>query len=80
MKELWKGGNRMKKITLGQLLKTFRVRKALTQAEMANLLDVDRITYWRIENGKGKTSLATLKKIAKSLDKDIEEITSYKGA
>jgi DNA-binding XRE family transcriptional regulator len=70
----------MKKITLAQLLKTFRVRKALTQAEMANLLDVDRITYWRIENGKGKTSLATLKKIAKSLDKDIEEITSYKGA
>ncbi len=70
----------MKKITLGQLLKTFRVRKALTQAEMANLLDVDRITYWRIENGKGKTSLATLKKIAKLLNKDIEEITSYKGA
>lgn len=71
----------MKKITLSQLLKTYRTRRAMTQTDMANSLKVNRITYNRIENGKGKSvSPATLKKIAKLLNKDIEEITSYKGA
>lgn len=42
--------------TIGQRLRALRIKKNLSQEEMANLLDVERSTYVKYENDKNKPS------------------------
>lgn len=48
-------------------LKEQRVKKNLTQQELANLVEMDRSTIAKIENG-GSLSVSAAKKIARALD------------
>lgn len=56
-------------------IKQFRKEKNLTQAELAELSSVSRSIIAQLESGKRHVITSeTMKKLAKALDKSVEEI------
>lgn len=62
------GGNKMK---TGLLIKELRIKKGLTQEELAELTELSARTIQRIENGEVDPRAYTLQMIAKALDVDF---------
>jgi len=60
-------------------IKKLRKEKQLTQAELANLLDVSRQTVISIESGKYDPSLPLAFKISITLQVSLEGIFLYEG-
>ena len=60
--------------SLQTILKMERMKRAYTQLEMANFLNISLPTYLKYEHG-GTPTLAKSKLIAKKLNIDIEDIT-----
>lgn len=56
-----------------KLIKIMEKRR-LTDVTLAALAGVSRQTIYRLKNGKGKPDLDTLEKIAKALNKKIDQI------
>lgn len=56
------------KLQLGKLIKTLRKQKKLSQAELADLLGISRITIQNLESGKNFT-IDTLLKVLQHFDK-----------
>ena len=52
---------------LGENLKKLRVKKDISQIELARILGVDRSFVSNVENGKNNPTLSTLRKIASAL-------------
>jgi len=52
---------------LGENLRKIRLKKKMSQGDIAKLLDVDRGYISKIENGKKNLTLTTIAKIAKVL-------------
>ena len=61
-------------VYIGDRLKTLRVRRALTQQELADRADVSSNTLNRIELNKAEPHMSTLRKLAKALDVDPTEL------
>lgn len=55
-------------------LKNRRIKKGLTQKELAEKANITVVSYQRLEYGKQTPSLKTAKLIAKALDCNIEDI------
>ena len=55
-------------------MKLARIKKDLSQKELANILGVSSATINRIELGKQSITLSRLKDIAKALDVDMKEL------
>ena len=55
-------------------LKIERIRKRLTQAELAELVGVNTFMIGRYETGDAKPRIDTLKKIAEVLDTTMETL------
>ena len=60
--------------TAGQIFKDARLKKDLTQVELAKKAGVYPNTYSKIERDEQEPSFATAKKLAKVLDIDISDI------
>ncbi len=60
-----------KNMKTGLLIKELRVKKGLTQEELASLTDLSARTIQRIENGEVDPRSYTLQMIAKALDVDF---------
>jgi len=58
-------------------IKEFRVRKNLTQEELALMVGVRRETIVFLENGKYNPSLKLAHLVAKALDTTIEELFQF---
>ena len=58
-------------------IKEFRVRKNLTQEELALMVGVRRETIVFLENGKYNPSLKLAHLVAKALDTTIEELLQF---
>lgn len=56
---------------IGKLIKELRVKKGLTQEELADMTEVSARTIQRIENGEVDPRAYTLQMIAKALDVDF---------
>lgn len=56
------------------LLKEFRVKKGLTQKQLARLLGITETSSQRIEYGMQRPSLLTALKIARLVDATVDEI------
>jgi transcriptional regulator with XRE-family HTH domain len=54
---------------LGARVRELRVRRGLTQAELARLANIDRTTVVRVEQGEGGT-ITTLVRIARALGRN----------
>lgn len=70
------------KMETGKLIKELRIKKGLTQEELANLTELSARTIQRIENGEVDPRAYTLQMIAKALDVDyslfVDEINDDK--
>jgi transcriptional regulator with XRE-family HTH domain len=55
-------------VYIGDRLKTLRVRRALTQQELADRAGVSSNALNRIELNKAEPHMSTLRKLAKALD------------
>jgi len=61
-------------VYIGDRLKTLRVRRALTQQELADRAGVGKNTVNRIERNAGEPHMSTLRKLAKALSVDPAEL------
>lgn len=59
---------------LGENLKKLRVKKDISQIELARILGVDRSFVSNMENGKNNPTLSTLRKIASALGVSTSEL------
>ncbi len=59
---------------LGENLKKLRVKKDISQIELARMLSVDRSFVSNVENGKNNPTLSTLRKIASALGVSTSEL------
>ena len=59
---------------LGENLRKLRLKKNMSQVDLANALSVDRAYISNIENGRMNPTLSTLEKIAGALGISIKEL------
>jgi transcriptional regulator with XRE-family HTH domain len=64
----------MSKSTAGQMFKQARLKKGLTQIDIAKKAEIHPNTYAKIERGIQEPSFATIKKLCKVLDLNIADI------
>ena len=57
-------------VYIGDQLKTLRIRRALTQQELAEKAGISKNALNRIELSKAEPHMSTLRKLAKALDVD----------
>lgn len=55
-------------VYIGDRLKNLRVRRALTQQEVADKAGIGKNTVSRIERNEGEPHMSTLRKLAKALN------------
>lgn len=60
--------------TIGQILRKARLSKNLTQAEVAKKSGIHPNTYAKLERDEQSPSFASIKKLAKILDLNIDNI------
>lgn len=63
-------------ITFSKNLRKLRLKKDMTQEEVANILHIERSTYSCYENGKTEPSLHSLKKLAVLFNTDVDSLIS----
>ena len=61
-------------VRIGDRLRDLRVRRALTQEELADKADVGTNTVARLERNETEPHMSTLRKLAKALDVDPSEL------
>ena len=61
-------------VYIGDRLKNLRVRRALTQQELADRAGISSNALNRIERSKAEPHMSTLRKLAKALDVDPTEL------
>ena len=61
-------------VKIGDNLKRQRIRKALTQEELARKADLTTASDARIERNETEPRMSTLRKLAKALDIDPAEL------
>lgn len=59
------------------MFKEYRIKRKLTQEQLASMTDLDTRTIQRIENGERTPSVESLSKIVKALEIDDEDIIKY---
>lgn len=59
---------------LGENLKKLRIKKDISQIELARILGVDRSFVSNIENGKNNPTLSTITSLAKALGISTNEL------
>lgn len=59
---------------LGENLKKIRVKKDITQTELAKILGVDKSFISNIENGKTNPTLSTITSLAKALSVSVNDL------
>lgn len=59
---------------LGKNLKEIRIKKEITQTELAKTLGVDKSFISNIENGKNNPTLSTITNLAKSLEVSVNDL------
>ena len=61
-------------MTIGERIKANRLKRGLTQKELADLLGISPVNISQLENGNRSPTYATLMKIAKALDVNMTEL------
>jgi transcriptional regulator with XRE-family HTH domain len=61
-------------VKIGDRLRDLRVRRALTQEELADKADLGTNTVARLERNETEPHMSTLRKLAKALDIDPAEL------
>ena len=65
---------------IGDILKEYRINRALSQQQVADALKIDRSTYSYYELNKTHPSLDTIVKLAKIFDVDVSSLLPDKDS
>ncbi len=68
------GGYKQAVVYIGDRLKILRIRRALTQQELAEKAGISSNALNRIELNKAEPHMSTLRKLAEALDVDPSEL------
>lgn len=71
--------NSKKKMETGRLIKELRIKKGMTQEELADKTEVSSRTIQRIESGEVDPRAYTLQVIAKALDVDFSMFVEHES-
>jgi len=63
-------------VKLGRKIRVIRIRKNMSQNELAMECDFEKASMSRIESGQSNLTIRTLFKIAKALDVEMAELFS----
>ncbi|MBL0358805.1 MAG: helix-turn-helix transcriptional regulator [Chitinophagaceae bacterium] len=66
-------------IKIGERIRTHRIKKNMTQNDLAIECKFEKASMSRIESGKSNPTIRTLYKICKALDVQITELFKDKG-
>lgn len=61
------------------MLKAMRLKRGITQAELAKMVGISQPSLCNIENGKINPTINTLRKLAKALECNISELIDGDG-
>jgi transcriptional regulator with XRE-family HTH domain len=64
-------------IALGATIRKLRLKKSMTQIELAMLCNFEKASMSRIESGKTNITIITLRKISKALDIEIKDFFKF---
>jgi len=67
-------------MSTGQNIKKIREEKGMTQQQIAELINMHRSNYSKIESGQREISVDALNKIARHLGMTIDQIVNFDGA
>lgn len=67
----------MSKSTIGNRIKELRAKKRLTQQQLADEINITRVTIGRVESGSGTPSLRMLSRIADALETNVDYLRGY---
>jgi len=65
---------------VGENVRRWRERLALTQGELAKRAGMTPNTVWRLETGQGRPYLSTIRKLADAMQIDVQELTEGGGS
>lgn len=66
-------------LAIGQSIRTARLKKKISQEQLALLADVDRSYIGRVERGDNNVAILTLAKISSALDLRLSDLISQAG-
>lgn len=64
---------------IGKIIKKIREEKGLTQIQIAELVNMHRSNYSRVENGDRDLSIEAINKIAKYFGMTIDQLVNFDG-
>lgn len=67
------------RMNIGKNIKKVREQKGLTQQHIADLINMHRSNYSKVESGLREPSIDALNKIAKHFDMTIDELVNFNG-
>lgn len=65
------------KVKFGLNLAKLRKNKKLSQLDLANLVDVEKTTISRIENGRTNVTLKTMVRLATALEVSVKKLITF---
>ena len=65
---------------VGKIIKKIREEKGLTQLQIAELINMHRSNYSRVETGERELSIEAINKIARYFGMTIDHLISFDGA
>lgn len=64
---------------IGKTIKTIREEKGLTQQQIAELVNMHRSNYSKVESGERDLSIDAINKVAKFFGMSIDELVNFDG-
>lgn len=66
--------------SIGKIIKQIREEKGLTQQQLAELINMHRSNYSKVESGERDLSIDAINKIAKFFGMTIDQLVNFDGA
>ena len=64
---------------IGTIIKQLREKKSMTQTQIAELINMHRSNYSRVENGERDLSIESIKKLAEYFSMTIDQLVNFDG-
>jgi len=66
-------------MSIGKTIRKIREQKGITQQQLADLGNMHRSNYSKIESGERELSVTALAKVAKHFGMTLDELVNFKG-
>lgn len=66
-------------MSVGKNIRKIREQKNITQQQLADLVNMHRSNYSKVESGQRELSIAALNKVAKHFAMTLDELVNFKG-